>query len=73
MVQFCRYAISGRTVTAIARNWLDGDSGPKGTCRRCPRCMAEFDRCLLIVPVRLGADQVADFAPVDHAMRHHEF
>jgi hypothetical protein len=61
--------VRGVVVTAIARRWPEGLTGPGGACRRCSICLSRADHCNFIVPVVIAPEGLADFAPyLDHGI-----
>jgi hypothetical protein len=52
----------GEAVTAIARMWAPGQSGPQGRCRLCRNCTARDDSCLIQVGVFVPREDAELFA-----------
>lgn len=54
------------TFTAISREWVDGDCGQDGRCKRCFVCAAtENNKCLMIANRMIPEDEAWDFSPKD--------
>ncbi|WP_422930875.1 hypothetical protein [Singulisphaera sp. PoT] len=58
--------VDGKLVTAIARQWGDGDTGHAGRCHLCPACGARENLCLLLVDGYVPREEAPLFTIRNH-------